>query len=424
MITRTIVDRVPVSVSLTERSLTISRNDEFVAAWDLGGRLYSVVDGDRTYRRGLNGRVLIKWREKGERQRAWASQEDADAIVGRAAAFAATLAGGRPALSPSTDARGSPSAVEGSEPFARHAHDERRIEGPPGEFRADMRLALSRAAGFDSRAANLDARRFRDVYQPIGILPPDQYLALVLQATEGCSFRTCTFCDFYRQEYRVKNRSAFAEHVARVRDYLGESLRLRARAVFLGSANALAVPMSGLVPLFDLLVEEFPGRPVYAFLDGFTGVLKTAHDYHQLGVRGLRRVYVGLESGHDPLLAFVRKPSTRGQAVETVRAIKAAGVNVGVMVLVGLGGERFAGAHVADTAAAVNEMGLGAGDLLYFSELVDLPGSPYLAAVAQAGIRALTADERKSQRRAIESRLHFTSPAPQIAAYDVREFIY
>ena len=95
MITRTIVDRVPVSVSLTERSLTISRNDEFVAAWDLGGRLYSVVDGDRTYRRGLNGRVLIKWREKGERQRAWASQEDADAIVGRAAAYRVCIQIGR-----------------------------------------------------------------------------------------------------------------------------------------------------------------------------------------------------------------------------------------------------------------------------------------------------------------------------------------
>ena len=393
MITRTTVDRVPVSVSLTERSLTISRNDEFVAAWDLGGWLYSVVDGDRTYRRGLNGRLLIKWRESGERQHAWAGQQDADAIVGRAAAFAAVLAEGR----------------------APH---------PAGELAADVRLALSRAAAFDGRAANLDARRFRDVYQPIGILPPDQYLALVLQATEGCSFRTCTFCDFYRQDYRVKNRSAFAEHVARVRDYLGESLRLRARTIFLGSANALAVPMSGLVPLFDLLVEQFPGRPVYAFLDGFTGVLKTAHDYRELGARGLRRVYIGLESGHDPLLAFVRKPSTRGQAVETVRAIKAAGVNVGVMVLVGLGGERFADAHVADTAAAVNEMTLGAGDLLYFSELVDLPGSPYLASVAQAGIRALTADERKAQRRAIESRLHFTSSAPQIATYDVREFIY
>jgi radical SAM superfamily enzyme YgiQ (UPF0313 family) len=387
MLIRTTVDGVPASASLTDRALTISRNDEFVAAWDPGGRLYSVVDGETTYRRGLNGRMLIKWRQNGERQHAFASQAQADGIVDRAAAFAAALA-----RSP--------------------------------EVSGDTRGALSGVAMFDSRAANADARRFRDVYHPIGILPPDQYLALVLQATEGCSFRSCTFCDFYRQEYRVKSATLFAEHVGRVRDYLGASVRLRERTVFLGSANALAVPMPGLVPLFDLLVDQFPGRPVYAFLDGFTGVRKTAADYRDLALRGLRRVYIGLESGHDPLLAFVRKPSTREQVLGTVRAIKDAGVNVGIMVMVGLGGDRFADAHVADTAEALNEIPLGNGDLLYFSELVDLRGSPYLSAAAEAGIRALSAGERKAQRRAIEDRLHFTVSRPRIATYDVREFIY
>jgi len=34
--------------------------------------------------------------------------------------------------------------------------------------------------------------------KPVGILPPDQYMAVVLQAAEGCAFNTCTFCDFYR----------------------------------------------------------------------------------------------------------------------------------------------------------------------------------------------------------------------------------
>ena len=387
MLIQGIVDGVPASVSLTDRALTVGRGDSFVAAWDPAGRLYSVVDGERTYRRGLNGRVLTKWREHGERRHAWASRAEADSVVDRAAG----VAGGLP----------------------------RTIALSEG-----MRAALSRAATFDSAAANSDARRFDEVYRPIGILPPDQYLALVLQATEGCSFRSCTFCDFYGQEYRVKNRSQFAEHVARVQDYLGESTRLRGRTVFIGSANALAVPMPALLPLFDLVAERFPGRPVYAFLDGFTGLLKTEGDYGELAARGLRRVYIGLESGHDPLLALVGKPSTRQQVVETVRRIKAAGLHVGVMVMVGLGGERFADAHVADTAAALKEMPLGSGDLLYFSELVDLPDSPYLTAAAKEGIRALTAAERSAQRHAIESRLAFASSRPKVATYDVREFVY
>ncbi len=387
MLARTTVDGVPIGVSLTDRALTVSRDDQLIVAWDLGGRLYSVVDDERTCRRGLNGRVLVKWRENGRRQRAWASEADAAATVDRAAALATTLV-----------------VATG--------------------LAAEMRAALARAAEFTAAAAAGDAVRFRQVYQPIGILPPDQYLALVLQATEGCSFRSCTFCEFYREAYRVKDASQFAEHAARVREYLGHSLRLRERTVFLGSANALAVPMSGLVPLFDILVQQFPGRPVYAFLDGFTGARKTAADYRELATRGLRRVYIGLESGHDELLAFVRKPSTRAQVVDTVCAIKAAGVNVGVIVMVGLGGDRFAAEHVVGTAEAVNQMHLGAGDLLYFSDLVEWPGSPYLASTEDAGIRPLDAAERMAQRRAIESRLVFTAPPPQMATYDVREFIY
>jgi hypothetical protein len=79
-----------------------------------------------------------------------------------------------------------------------------------------------------------------------------------------------------------------------VRDYLGDSILLRRRAVFLGAANALAIPLPRLLPLLDIIQEschseplhglesragekEIPGRgaaarrndtqPVYAFLD-------------------------------------------------------------------------------------------------------------------------------------------------------------
>lgn len=413
MVIRTTLGEVPVSISLTDRAITVSRDDALVVAWDPGGRLYSVVDGDQTYRRGLNGRVLVKWREHGARQRRWASDTEAAAIVDRAAALARELlqAGPLGPSGPRAEAAGPAANGQGA-------------AAQPAALARDAVAALERVARFDSRAAAADAIRFGQIYQPIGILPPDQYLALVLQATEGCSFRSCTFCEFYREPYRVRNAEQFAEHITRVLDYLGDSIRLRERAIFLGSANALAVSMSGLVPIFDLLAQRLPGRPVHAFLDGFTGVLKSAADYRALGRRGLRRVYIGLESGHDALLAFVRKPSTRQQAVETVQAIKGGGVNVGVIVMVGLGGDLFARAHVTDTAEAINAMQLGAGDLLYFSELVDLPGSPYLKAAGDAGIRTLDAGERLAQRRAIENRLALPSPAPQLATYDVREFVY
>jgi radical SAM superfamily enzyme YgiQ (UPF0313 family) len=285
---------------------------------------------------------------------------------------------------------------------------------------------LDLCSHFSADTARADAARFAQVYGPVGVLPPDQYLSLVVQATEGCSFNTCTFCDLYHEPYRVKTAYEFSDHVSAVLGYLGESVTLRSRGIFLGAANALAVPMPRLLPVFEILTERMDAirRGVYAFVDGFTGGLKDSRDYRLLGHLGLRRVYVGLESGHDPLLAFVRKPGTAAAAIDTVRAFKAAGVHVGVIVMIGLGGEPFSAGHVADTINTVNSMGLGVGDLIYFSNLVEVAGTSYPVVAADARLSPLSVAERRAQRLAIRAGLHFEDAAPQISSYDVSAFVY
>ena len=113
-----------------------------------------------------------------------------------------------------------------------------------------------------------------------------------------------------------------------------------------------------------------------------------------------------------------------GEEEAAVRAIKAGGAQVGVVLMVGLGGRAFAEGHVRDTVAAVNEMRLGAGDLLFFNELVEVPGTAYPQVAAAADIEPLSLDERLAQAEAIRERLVFDAPPPQLAKYDVREFIY
>jgi radical SAM superfamily enzyme YgiQ (UPF0313 family) len=135
-------------------------------------------------------------------------------------------------------------------------------------------------------------------------------------------------------------------------------------------------------------------------------------------------VYVGLESGHEPLLAFVRKPGAAAAAIDTVRALKTAGVQVGVIVMIGLGGERFAEGHLADTISAVNMMELGAGDVIYFSNLVEMPGTTYPVLAVETHLSALSVHERHAQRHAIRAGLRFPSAPPQISSYDIREFVY
>jgi hypothetical protein len=391
-----------VVINHTERTVTVSLDEREVMAWDRAGRLYSVWRRGRTYRRGLNGCILEKWWDGDGRHRGQMALADAERLV------------------------------DGAASRARHLGDAIDRSGcrwqaaPETSAWSDLRTTLTRAAVFDSQAARRDAAQFSEVYQPIGILPPDQYLALVVQATRGCSFGTCTFCDFYHQTYRVRTPAEFRRHLTAVRAFLGDSLLLRGRSIFLGAANVLAVPTARLVPLFELLADLFdgPARGVGAFLDAFSGVGKDEADYRALAQLGLRRVYVGLESGHDPLLRFVRKPGTAADAIATVNAVRSAGVSVGVIVLVGLGGDRFDQEHASETAAILNRMALGPGDLIYLSDLVEMPGTRYPALAADASIRALTAEERLAQRQRIQAALVFAGARPRIAAYDVREFVY
>lgn len=417
------------TLSLKTDSLNVAVNVDTVIVHDRAGRFYSLFKDSHHTRRSLNGQMLQKssgdaGQHRLGRQRRWLEHNEADQLIDSAAAELRTLLDALP------------------------APDWQWLTPPdhPTQLR-DILTAIERGARFDSAAARLDAARFADVYSPIGMLPPDQYLALVLQATEGCSFNTCTFCDLYHQAFRVKTPAEFRQHIRQVRDYLGDSILLRQRSIFLGAANALAMPMARLVPMLEIVQQECHSeahsaeesltqsieiprrsaarndiRGVYAFLDAFTGTRKSVDDYRTLASLGLRRVYIGLESGHDPLLQFVQKPGQAQDAIETVHAIKAAGINVGVIVLIGLGGDRFRDGHTRDTVAVLNQMPLGAGDLIYFSDLVEEAGTPYPAIAAQHEIRALSADERAAQRAAIREGLKLNGA--KVSNYDVREFVY
>ncbi len=307
--------------------------------------------------------------------------------------------------------------------------------------------ALESVLSCDLERLEGEAKAFHQIYRPISILPPDQYLALVLQATEGCSYNRCAFCGFYRDtSFRIKSLSEFKQHLDAVRTFFGSAINLR-KSIFLADANALVIPQGDLLPIMDMICAEFAIDPpnldhaaltawqaehpihfqgIYSFVDAFTTRRKTAGDFAELAARGLRRVYVGLESGDAELLRFLGKPNSPEEVVHLVRQLKAGGVAVGIIILAGAGGERFAAQHVLHTAEIVNAMPLDENDLVYFSELVDYPGSSYSALAQQAGIRPLTVEEIEEQMRQMRAGFQFRNDGhtPQVSYYDVREFIY
>lgn len=388
--------------------------DHDVSSWDLGGRPYVLVRGGVTYRRGLDGGMLAKGR-------AW--QGDL------ATPFRRRL-DEKAALDIAEQARGEAEAARAALPAAA-----------PDAARERLDAVL----GMDGPALARDAERFRAIYSPVGILPPDQYLAIVVQATDGCSWNQCRFCSLYAGvSFRVRTEVEFKAHLRAVHDYLGPALPLR-RSVFVGAANALCVARPRLEPLLRAVAEVFPlvdpGLPaaerraaleatpgavtgLHAFLDAWTGERKEIDEWRAYAALGLRRVYVGLETGDPALLDWLGKPGDPDGAVALVRSLREAGIAAGVIVLAGAGGRRFGSTHAERTADVLARMELRAGDLVYVSDLKPDANAAYAAVAREADALALTPEELLQQRAALTATLPRGAAGPKVARYDLDEFVY
>ena len=411
-------------VSIAAGTLTLSFAGQANLSFDGEGRLVGAWYEGRTCRRSLDNRVLLKWLEPGEisrRRRRFLATEEVRRVIDRAYADAAQV---RTALA--TGELGSSSG--------------RRLNAN------EIDQWLGAVARWDYDALEQDAVRFRGIYKPISILPPDQYLSVVLQATEGCSYNECAFCTFYRDRlFRIKDAAEFETHVSQVRDFLGKGLFLR-RSIFLADANAVVIPQSRLLPLLEIVNRHFQfgdGRQpspqvgprlagqwspagIHAFVSAPDALRKSADDLRAMSALHVRRLYVGVESGHDPLRRFLRKPGAAADVLDAVESIKAGGLNVGLIFMTGVGGEVFRAEHFRDTVDLIERMPLNAGDLVYVSPFVPAPDSPYLDDMQRAGYSSLdeTAIHAEETRFRAALMPQLRARGVRMSRYDIREFVY
>ncbi len=386
-----------------ETNITFDGEGRFVGAW---------LDRVR-YRRSLDNRVLAKRQDP---QRPWRrlfrflDPEERNAVLARVYDLAGDV-------------------YEGWE--SGHLD----VSSLPDQAREEIHAWLERVSTWTLKRLESERERFLQVYKPVPILPPDQYMAVVLQATEGCSYNKCTFCTFYRDRpFRIKRPPEFAQHVAAVKEFLGRGLYMR-RTVFLADANAVIIPQRVLLPILEETLRALPVARagegwsldgIYAFISAPDALHKSADDFRAMHERHLRRVYVGLETGHDPLRRFLLKPGTAADVLDAVRTIKAGGVSVGLIFMVGVGGHTYREFHFRDTVALIQSMPLDAHDIVYASPFVASPDAPYVYDAAEAGIRPMSEDEiwQEIQRFRQALRSWARGRGVKVSYYDIREFVY
>lgn len=184
--------------------------------------------------------------------------------------------------------------------------------------------------------------------------PPGERRSYLLQVTIGCSHNACTFCGMYKDKrYRVRPMSQVLEDISMAKAYYGDLDR-----VFLCDGDALALPTWQLLDILSALYGAFPSLRKVGIYAGPKAILqKTPEELAQLRRAGLTRAYLGVETGHDALLKAVGKGVGAREMLEAGVRVRQAGLDLWVMLLLGLAGGGPVGLeHARASARMMNEM--------------------------------------------------------------------
>lgn len=183
--------------------------------------------------------------------------------------------------------------------------------------------------------------------------PPSEADSLLVQATVGCPHNKCSFCMTYKKgpPFRVRPVSEIVEDLTEARRELGPGVR----TLFFPAGDSLAMPTGELAQICAEAGELFPRLERITVYAGVKSILMHGPEgLARLRAAGLRRLHVGLESGHDPTLLRVKKGVTSAQQIDAGRMALEAGLELSLYVMLGLAGPRDSQAHARDTARVVN----------------------------------------------------------------------
>lgn len=226
------------------------------------------------------------------------------------------------------------------------------------------------------------------------IRPPSEAQSFLLRITRNCPWNRCTFCHLYKGEtfsvrpvgHVKRDIDTVRHYIDAVRDLLDRSERpdhreIRAlaadrpegdqlalhtallwfqgglEAVFLQDANTLAARPDDLVEILEYLRQVFPQvRRVTSYARSHTIARIEDENLDRLATAGLNRIHIGLESGCDEVLDFVRKGADKKTHVLAGQKVKRAGIELSEYFMPGLGGAKHSREHALETADALNRI--------------------------------------------------------------------
>jgi len=235
-----------------------------------------------------------------------------------------------------------------------------------------------------------------DFFEIGPIRPPSEAQSLLIRVTRNCPWNKCEFCHTYKGEnFSFRTVEEIKKDIDRVKavvdeirelswslGYAGEINRYVLQAifrrrgsyhqayqsvvnwlyfggtqVFLQDANSLIVKTADLVTILKYLKEKLPSvQRITSYARAKTVAKKTVAELKELHAAGLSRIHIGLETGYDPLLAYMKKGVTAAEHIRAGRNVVESGISLSEYVMPGLGGTKWWREHALATAQVLNQI--------------------------------------------------------------------
>ena len=183
--------------------------------------------------------------------------------------------------------------------------------------------------------------------------PPSEAYSLIIQVTYGCSHNRCAFCDMYDDKhFSMRPMEEIREDFE-----LARRVYRRVERVFLADGDALMRKTDDLVQILGLIYGLFPEcQRVTCYASPTSLQIKSEEELRLLREKGLKMVYMGLESGCDAVLERMDKGHTAAQIIAAGQKARRSGLQLSVTAISGLGSRELRREHAVETAQAFNAM--------------------------------------------------------------------
>lgn len=264
------------------------------------------------------------------------------------------------------------------------------------------------------------------------IRPPSEAESLLLQVTSGCTWNKCKFCSLYRgskfKTYTVESIKENIDIMGKYRDRILQHTRPDGRMdhdsiwaeinslphdeqncyymiynwlrnggenVFLQDGNTIVLRPEKLSEVLRYLREVFPHIKRITSYGRAESLSKVSvEEFKELRAAGLDRIHSGYETGSDKVLEFINKGATKEQQIRAGQNIKAAGIELSLYFMPGVGGKKYSEENALETAQVINAIN---PDFVRIRTAVVKPDTDLWELYENGGLEICSEDEKLNE---------------------------